>query len=246
MDEQAIWTVAATAAAVFAGSLIRTLTGFGFSLAAVPLLALIWPADQAVAIAVLFQTVGALHGVSQQSRHVDWRLFFGVAIGAPVGLVPGLALLQWLPESVLRVTLAGLILLSVVAIMTGARLRGPITPLRLALVGAGSGFTQGLAGAAGPPLMTALLAMPTLSPARIRATATAIFLVFGLASLVALGFGGSLDGLSAGEYGIVGAGMLAGYFAGDRLFRLTGDSGFRRMSLLLLAFSALITLVPLW
>lgn len=246
MDEQTLWVIAATALAVFFGTLVRTVSGFGFSLAAVPLLALVWAPPQAVAIAILFQTASALYGVARQHRHVDWRLLGGVCIGAPLGLIPGLMCLQSLPETTLRLTLASLILLSAGAIMSGARLPGPITRWRLLWVGAASGFTQGLAGAAGPPLMATLLASPSLSAATIRATATAVFLVFGLASLLYLGVGGALSGLTPMEYAIVGTGMLAGYVAGDRLFRLASEQTFRQLSLLLMVISAVLMVVPLW
>lgn len=238
--------IATTTVAVFGGTLIRTLSGFGFSLLAVPLLALVWAPSQAVALAVLFQTASAAFGVACQYRDVDWRLLAAVCLGAPLGLVPGLYLLLWLPETVLRIVLSVLILLSAAAIMKGARLPGPLSRLRLLSVGAASGLTQGLAGAPGPPLMAVLLASPQHDAAAIRATATAVFMLFGAASVAYLGLGGALPDVGVGGYGMLAAGMLAGYLAGEALFRRASEQLFRQLALLLMVTSALLMVAPLW
>lgn len=246
MSSTALLPLAATTAIVFSGTLVRAVSGLGFSLVAVPLLSLVWTPAQAVAIAVVFQTLSTLPIVAGDYRLLDWRLLARICAGGVVGMLPGLALLQWLPDDAMRVALAGILLLSIAVIVAGRRLVRTMTPGRLTLVGICAGLGQGMAGVAGPPLMSGLLAMPDLGPRVIRLTAATVFLILGAVSVAALGMHGSLGVMTAGEYATAGTGMLAGHLAGERLFARAGASGFRRYVLVVMVASALLTLVPLW
>ncbi|MFP3740801.1 TSUP family transporter, partial [Burkholderia sp. SIMBA_019] len=83
---------------------------------------------QAVAIAVLFQTLSTLPIVAGEYRLLDWRLLARICAGGVVGMVPGLALMQWLPEPAMRVALATILLLSIGIIVAGRRLIRTMTP----------------------------------------------------------------------------------------------------------------------
>jgi len=246
MASPAWMPLAATTLIVFSGTLVRAVSGLGFSLVAVPLLSLVWTPAQAVAIAVLFQTLSALPLVSAEYRNIDWRLLARICAGGLAGMLPGLALLQWLPEPAMRVALAAILLLSVALIVVGRRLIRNMTPARILLVGLCAGVAQGMAGVSGPPLMAGLMAMPGLDPRTIRLTATSVFLILGLVSVATLGWHGAFGVMAPGSYAIATAGMVGGHLAGERLFALAGAAGFRRYVLLVLFASALLTLAPLW
>lgn len=246
MSSTALLPLAATTAIVFSGTLVRAVSGLGFSLVAVPLLSLVWTPAQAVAIAVLFQTLSTIPIVAGEYRLLDWRLLTRICAGGVVGMLPGLALLQWLPETAMRVALAGILLLSIAIIMVGKRLIRTMTPARMTLVGVCAGVAQGMAGVSGPPLMAGLMAMPNMDARLIRLTSTSVFLILGVVSVTTLGLHGAFGVMSLGDYAIAAIGMIAGHLAGERLFTLAGASGFRRYVLLVLIASALLTLVPLW
>ncbi|WP_313819182.1 sulfite exporter TauE/SafE family protein [Cupriavidus sp.] len=238
--------LAATTAIVFSGTLVRAVSGLGFSLVAVPLLSLVWSPAQAVAIAVLFQTLSTLPIVAGEYRLLDWRLLARICAGGVVGMVPGLALMQWLPEPAMRVALASILLLSIGIIVAGRRLIRTMTPSRLMVVGVCAGVAQGMAGVSGPPLMAGLMATPGLEPRQARLTATSVFLLLGMVSVTTLGMRGAFGVMSVSDYAIAGVGMIGGHMAGERLFALGGADGFRRYVLLVLCASALLTLAPLW
>lgn len=246
MSSIAWMPLAATTAIVFAGTLVRAVSGLGFSLVAVPLLSLVWPPAQAVAIAVLFQTLSTIPIVAREYRSLDWRLLAHICGGGIVGMVPGLVLLQWLPESAMRVVLTAILLLSIGIIVAGRRLVRSMTPARLTLVGLCAGVAQGMAGVSGPPLMAGLMAIPELDARVIRLTATSVFLILGLVSVSTLGMRGAFAVMSVSDYAIAGIGMIGGHLAGERLFTMAGTAGFRRYVLLVLFASALLTLAPLW
>lgn len=237
-------TLALATLAVFAGTLTRVLTGFGFSLVAVPVLSLAWAPARAVAVAVVFQTLSALPVAWRDRRQVDRRLLFGVCAGALVGIVPGLALLNTLSEPVLRGLLTLTFLVCIFLSLNPRRRTGHASWPRVLGVGLGAGLTQGLAAAPGPPLMAGLLSMRELDASRIRATATVIFCLLGAASWAALGRGGALSVLTPLGCVVMGGGMLAGNWLGDVLFRRTSERGFRRLALGVMMASALVTLIP--
>lgn len=245
MTDVALSTLAATTAIVFASTVLRAVSGLGFSLAAVPLLSLIWPPQQAVAIAALFQTVSTLPLLASQFRLIDWRVLARLIAGGLVGLVPGLALLRCLHDTALRVTMTLVLLLSIAMIVSGRRLIHTMPPVRVALVGATAGFGQGLSGVPGPALMAGLLAMPELEPRVVRVTATAIFLILGSVSVASFALHGAFGAMHDRDYAIIMFGMIGGHLVGERLFALASATGFRRIVLVVLVASALVTLAPL-
>lgn len=246
MPSPDVAALAATCLIVFAGTVLRAVSGLGFSLVAVPLLTLVWPPQQAVALAALFQTISTVPLVAGQRGHIDWPVLRRVCAGAAAGLAPGLALLQWLPDTVLRLVLAVVLLLSIVVIVGGRRLVRGMTPWRMRCVGVCAGFAQGLAGVPGPPLMAGLLAAPDLDTRAVRSTAATIFLCLGAVSVATLVWHGALTTVPAAAYAAAAVGMAVGHRVGEHLFALAGAGGVRRVVLLVLLVSALLTLAPVW
>lgn len=246
MASAGVALLAATGVIVFAGTVVRSVSGLGFSLVAVPLLTLAWPPQQAVALAVLFQTLGTLPLVASQRAHIDWPTLRSVCTGAIAGIVPGLALLQCLSDTALRLLLTALLLLSIGLIAAGRRLVSTMTPGRLRCAGVCAGFGQGLAGVPGPPLMAGLLAMPNLGSRAVRATATAAFLCLGSVSLAGLALHGTLAALPLPALAVAALGMMCGHKVGEYVFARVGGNAFRRLVLLVLLVSALLTLAPAW
>ena len=76
---------------VFLASVLRGFTGFGFGLAAVPLLSLALPPAQVVPFVVLLQVVVGAGGLRNAWYQCDWRAMRGLAPGLFVGipLLPG-------------------------------------------------------------------------------------------------------------------------------------------------------------
>src|SRR6185295_47035 len=75
---------------VFAAALLRGFTGFGFGLAAVPLLSLALPPAQVVPFVVVLQVIVGVGGLRGAARQCDWpavaMLCPGTVLGIPLGL----------------------------------------------------------------------------------------------------------------------------------------------------------------
>jgi uncharacterized membrane protein YfcA len=199
-------------AGVFAAALLRGFTGFGFGLAAVPLLSLVLPPAQVVPLVITLQVVIGAAGLRAAARECDWHavrlLVPGLVVGVPIGLL----VLTSVPANPVRLAIGAIIAFSVWLIHRGASL--PPNPSRLFsfAVGLVAGVISGLASMGGPPIVVFLLALGHTA-ARMRATAIVYFMLAGCASFVPL----AARGLINRETLIWAAASLPVLFAGSRI-----------------------------
>ena len=197
-------------AGVFAASVLRGFTGFGFGLAAVPLLSLALPPAQVVPLVVTLQAVIGVAGLRAASAECDWRsvgvLLPGLVLGVPIGLL----ILTELPPNPVRLVIGAVIAFSVWLIHRGVRL--PPSPSRGVSFGVGlaSGVISGLASMGGPPVVVYLLALGHTA-ARMRATAIVYFMLSACISLVPM----SVRGLITRDILIWSVASLPVLFAGS-------------------------------
>ena len=73
---------------VFVGAVIRGFTGFGFGIAATPLLVLLFPPAEIVPPIMILQVLAGIQIYLRTRGHVDWRLLIPSLIGAHAGKPP--------------------------------------------------------------------------------------------------------------------------------------------------------------
>jgi uncharacterized membrane protein YfcA len=201
-----------TMAGVLAASVLRGFTGFGFGLAAVPLLSLALPPAEVVPLVVTLQVIIGGAGLRTASAQCDWRavrlLSPGLIIGVPIGLL----ILTELPPNPVRLAIGVIIAGSVWLIQRGVRL--PPNPSHLVSfsVGLASGIISGLASMGGPPVVVYLLALGHTA-ARMRATAIVYFMLSGCVSFIPM----ALHGMITREILIWAVASLPVLFGGSRL-----------------------------
>jgi uncharacterized protein len=214
-----VWTTMLVVVATFLAAVLRGFTGFGFALAAVPLLSLALAPARVVPIVVMLQAIAAFFDLRGSWRDCDWRSTRWIIAGLVVGTPLGIALLTSLPADRVRLAI-GLLMAASVALL-GAGLQLPARPsgaLALA-VGAVSGLVNGLAAIPGPPVVAYFLALP--QAARVaRPSIIIVFAATGLAGLTAL----LLRGLVERDAVMLSLAGLPGLFIGSRI----GVIGFRR------------------
>ena len=120
--------VIVTIVGVLAASVLRGFTGFGFGLAAVPLLSLALPPAQVVPLVVTLQVVIGVAGLRAASKECDWRAVGLLAPGLIIGIPIGLLILTSLPANTVRLVIGLIIALSVWLIQRGIRLPPKATP----------------------------------------------------------------------------------------------------------------------
>ena len=151
---------ALVAVIVFAAGVLRGFTGFGFALAAVPMITLfVEPAEVVPAIAIVAAVAGA-ELLPKAWRSVQWsamgRLLGGAALGTPLGMYA----LKTLPADFMRAIIGLIVLAAVVLMGRGFKLKSaPPTGVRLG-IGALSGLLNGGTAMGGPPVIIYFLASP--------------------------------------------------------------------------------------
>lgn len=227
-------------AAVFAASVIQTVSGFGFALLCVPLLTLAVDIHTAVVISTMAGLTILLWQAWNLRHDADPVLTRRLTLSALTGMPLGLFVFKVVSESALMRLLGIAVLVAVVLLARGLDLRRSSGRLE-----AGAGFVSGVLATSlstsGPPLVFALQAR-RLDPNRFRATISA---VFGLSDLAATVFF-----VAAGEVtrrGIIGS-LIAlpaipiGEAIGRPLRPRIGGEAFRRLVLVLLVAAAVRTI----
>ncbi len=232
--------LALVAGAVFVGSALNALSGFGFALVTVPLMAVAVGPKEAVvlsAIVGLFSNSGvAVRYREDTDRPVAGRLLLGSMVGMPLGLL----VLDAVAEDPLKVAIA-LVVLSTAALLASGWTPPP--PPRSADVGAGfvSGVLNTSIGISGPPVVILLQARQVLK-GPFRATTATLFAVAGVVALALFGIGGQFNRSVLVAAAVALPAWPAGWFVGARLHRRLPEARFRVLVLVLMVATASLTL----
>jgi uncharacterized membrane protein YfcA len=220
-------------------AMIQGVTGFGFALAAMPLLQLV--VEPHLAVVGLGISGGLILSVGvavREHRHIRWSAAVPLVVATAIGMPLGLVVLD-------RISAKGLILLTLVAVVgcTALVWRGwRLPPGRVAVATAGvlAGLLTTTTGTNGPPLVAALQATG-YPPREFRATLAAVFSftgVFGVAGFVVAG----QVTRTAIVIGLIATpSVLLGWWVGNRLFTHIDKDHFRRVVLGVLALSCVLS-----
>jgi len=229
-------SLALIAVAVFLSAVLRGFTGFGFALAAVPLISLVEPPAGTVALVILLQIWVGLRDTVRIHAMVDRPSLIRLVIGALIGTPVGIYALSRLEPSVTRLAIAAIVCLGAIFL---ARKPSAGAKGRLAVpAGLLSGIFGGLAAMPGPPAVAFYLSLP-ITPRVARASLIVFFFCTSLIALPGLMLAGLVDGptfaLSLGSLPLV----LLGTALGTLLFRRSSDAGYRRFALAVLVALAI-------
>lgn len=223
--------------AVFLGSVVQGLLGFGLGLLAAPVVTLLEPAlmPGAMLTAVV---VLPLMGLLAEWRHVDWR---GLAWGVPAR-VPGTVAGTWLvavaTPRVLGLIVGAMVLAAVATTLWAVKVR--ITPVSLVAAAMTSGVVGTATSIGGPPL--ALLYQHSSGPT-VRATLGGFFFLGTLISLLSLTVGGQFTTEQATAGLALIPFVVGGFLASLPVRRRFAMGGVRTAVLVLVTLSGLAVIV---
>lgn len=224
------------AVAVGIAALVQVLSGFGFALLAVPLMALAVPTREAVVVSTLLgagvSTWQAWHLRRHTVRVLARRLVGAAYLGMPLGLL----IFVSVDDSILRLLLGVAVLVAVGLLIVRVDLSSAPRSLDYA-----AGFVSGVLNTSlstnGPPLAFTLQAR-RLAPDAFRATINTVFAlsnVLGVSLFVAAGKV-DRDGLLAALIAVPA--LFLGQVIGLPLRRFVSPERFRVMVILLLVLAA--------
>lgn len=228
------------------GGLVRGYSGFGFALAAVPLLNLGFAPAVAVPSVLIVECAIGLSTVFREQIHINWQVLRWLMAGTLIGTPLGVVFLSHAPTEMIRLIVALAVLGA-----AGILWRRPHLPW----LGGGpaqllGGFTSGLLNGAvamsGPPAILALLGAP-LSDRAARAVLMA-FILFSAALGVGVTCVSGLQSHATVLYAAVMApAVVAGAGLGGHLFTRLPERYYRMGSLTLLVVISVITVTStLW
>lgn len=230
------------AVAVAVGGFIRGFAGFGSALAIIPVLAVSFGPQAAVAMHAIMEIQVILRllpdAVMRSERRTVGPMLIALLVTTPLGALA----LRFVDPAVMRVAISVAVLgmVALLAVGPGLRLfRGQRGATLAGLVG---GLTQGATGVGGPPVVAALLSRgDTAGTARANVVAV-------MSSMIAVSIGVfALYGLVDRQVLVIALLAapicLGATILGAAAFRRTGGDGFRGIALGVLAAMALLTLV---
>ena len=233
------WVLIGVAAVCAFSAFAQIITGFGFALVGIPLLAALTdPVTAIVGVTVLSTALTA--GAAAHQRHlVDWRATRVVTATALVGMPIGLLAVRTVESRWLDVLIGAVVLVFAVALARGLQMRGRGVT---AAAGILSGALLTSTGMNGPPVVVAFQNRG-MEPAHFRATLQAVFSLQDVLAVAGFALAGVL-GTSVWPVAAAGApAMLIGWWLGHRVAAHVNNTHFRRIVLFLLAATGCASLV---
>lgn len=235
--------IAIAVAATLGAAFIRGLTGFGFGIVLVPILALALTPVEAVLSINIMAGLLALTDIRLILREAE-RSALTIGILVIFATAPGLILLDATPEGLARLLIALIALSAFAAVLLpkrGAEQPGTVTT---GAVGISAGLLTGFAAMPGPPVVPYYVGRDI---PRITARASMIG-IFGIAAMAGVGSGAAIGVL---EWRIVVLGLalfplvLLGNWIGSLAFGKVSDPVWRACVGVVLGAAAIAALVKL-
>jgi uncharacterized protein len=228
--------VAVSILIVAMASCSQTISGFGFTLVSVPLLAIVMPPLQAVSLAILISTPLAIIRSKREWKDVYWPSAKRLGLASLIGMPLGVAITSHLPDRPLRLIIGIAVAIAGAALATGFRIRSESPGVEL-IAGFVSGVLATTTGTNGPPLVIAMHGR-RIAPVIFRATLVVVYLFANVVSLALFWYYGRLSGNAVKLTGITFVPMLLGNTLGTWLVPKVDDKLFHRLILGLLFLSA--------
>lgn len=228
-------------AVLFAG-FIRGFGGFGFALAAVPLLTIMLPPLLAIPIVLALEVILTVLFLPRVWPLVEWHSVSLLALGACFATPLGIWLLSAASPVLLRLALGIILLVSVYALWTPAvRLVVHRSGGWAIATGAVSGLLSGSTAMSGPPVI--LYYMNDANKAPIRRASMMMFFLFSAAVAITYGMARGLYAPRILLFGLLLSPVAAiGAWLGSLCFHRTGAATYRSITLAILALIGLYTI----
>ncbi|MFC0504480.1 sulfite exporter TauE/SafE family protein [Micromonospora costi] len=220
---------------VLLGAFAQAVSGFGYALVTVPLLAATIDPRSAVVVSALTSIGLTLTAAVRERAYARWRVAAILNAAALLGLPVGLLVLARAPERALSAIIAVVVLGCVALVWSGVRIR--TGPVGLGAVGVLVGVLTAATGTNGPPLVAAFHSLG-YEPRVFRATVAATFAGTGLMGLAGFLLAGQVHADVLRLSLVALPAVPLGWWLGNRVFHRIDPRVFRRIVLLGLIGSA--------
>ena len=232
LDFDAGQAAAILLAATVAG-VLRGFSGFGAALVLAPVLSLLVGTHVAVPAIVLAIFATTVQLIAPTWSQVRWSDQLALSLPGCIGVPAGVVVLIYLDPELMRRAISAITALIALFLLTGWRYSHQPTVFGSATMGALGGVLSGAASIGGPPVVAYLLAGPG-SPSQTRASLIYYFAFTQFASLAIFWIGGLMTWEVLITAALIVPSLVAGAWAGARLFHLASERLFRLAALSIL------------
>ena len=221
---------------------IRGFLGFASGLITIPILSFLYSPVFAIVFNIVIEIPTTIYLTFVGARTCKFKeimpMFFSMMIAIPIGTI----FLVSIDEQIIKITMSILVILFVILIASGWRLKSTITKYVLLITGTTSGLMQGMTGMGGPPFATILLSKGdsnnvTRGNILIMSSGIVISAVISLYFFNLFSKEIIFTGLIAFPFYILAS------FAGSLFYNLSGNKYYRNISLFILGLIGVITLI---
>tara|TARA_B110000014_G_C20083346_1_gene566358 strand:- start:537 stop:1292 length:756 start_codon:yes stop_codon:yes gene_type:complete len=221
---------------------IRGFLGFASGLITIPILSFLYSPVFAIVFNIVIEIPTTIYLTFVGARTCKFKeimpMFFSMMIAIPIGTI----FLVSIDEQIIKITMSILVILFVILIASGWRLKSTITKYVLLITGTTSGLMQGMTGMGGPPFATILLSKGdsnNVTRGNILIMSSGIV----ISAVISLYF----FNLFSKEIIFTGFITFPFYifasFAGSLFYNLSGNKYYRNISLFILGLIGVITLI---
>jgi len=226
----------------FGGGIVTGLAGFGFALAVVPPLLVIYDAPTVTAVAISLTLVTGWVVLLDSWRHIERRTVASLLPGAIIGLGAGVILVRTVDGAWIKLIAGTVVLGFTIALIRGWRVPGTSSPSAPPIAGFCSGTLNAAIGMASPPVAL-LFATRSYGLQAFRSSIVAYFYVIDALAMALLI---QQDLVGWDELRVVARllpAAIAGTFVGKTLVQRTSPELFRRVTLAILLGTGAVGLI---
>ncbi len=225
----AVWHWIANMTAILGAAFMRSFTGFGFAMIAVPVLGLVMPPQEVVPIILTLEIVTGIQLTPSAWPIANRPALKGMVLGSILLIPAGVYVLGSITDDQMRLLLVGVLALSVILFAWSAqRANADQQPGGggSLVAGAGGGFMAGLSGIPGPPVLSYLLGT-NLTPDVQRATLLVYFFFIDTLAVAAQFIAGADIVDTVTRAAIFLPVLIIGNIIGTRAFNKYGEGNYK-------------------
>ncbi len=228
-------------ALAFCAGIMRGYTGFGTPIFLAPLYSVLFGPQATVPLLIIMEIGMMVQLVPQTWPKAEFSEIRGLAVGCAVALPAGAYMLHVLDPLVVKKAMGLMTLFFVAMLFFGWRYRGPRNVVVQAIVGAISGFSNGLTGIGAPPVILYYLS-GSKDIVLIRANLIIYFAFITLIAVPSFIYLGLIHTETVVRWVLLSVPLICGVSIGSRMFHGTSETLYMRAALFTLAIAGLIGL----
>lgn len=228
--------------AIFFASILRGLTGFGFSVAMIIVLTFFISPAKATAFILLWEIMCSIVHLPFVWRHVNWKILTWLTIGMVLGTPIGVWLLLVIPVEPMILIINFTVLCLGFLVLRGYSIKRNLTPLESSGTGIIAGICNGAFANAGLPVILFFFSSPT-GIAVGRASIIAFFLITDAwASLLFVQQGITTLNIFIGAICLLPI-IIVGMWIGTKIYSKIPSDQFKKYAMILLLCIAFIGII---